>query len=392
MNYLPHDERDRRAMLDAIGLAENDLFTALPAAGSAAFAALEEDGILEATGALRCPPAAPPPAALGVGPYRIPACVDTLSSRGEFVTAYTPYQPECSQGTLAAIFEFQTRICRLTGLDLSNAGLYDGSTAAVEAVRMALAETGRREVLVARSVAPAVREVLAAHRLDSVITEVPFDRGTGRIADIAPFLSANAACLIVASPNVFGVVEEDLAAAFARAAAAGAVPIQIFHPLAVTMLPTPAASGAEIAVAEGQPLGIPLCGGGPYLGLMAARARFMRRMPGRIVGRTVDADGRESFVLTLQAREQHIRREKATSNICSNQALMALRATIHVAAMGVDGLKREAVRLHERAMRESDGQRVFSGAIFNEWVVKGSDGIPLDYSELGPVAVRGVAS
>ncbi len=383
-------------MMAAAGVTEESLFAAVPAVAPPAIEAKTEAEILAALEILAYP-VQEKVAGLGLGGHHIPVAVDAITSRGEFVTAYTPYQPECSQGTLQAIFEFQTRVASLTGLPVANAGLYDGSTALVEAVRMALAETRRTEVVVARSVAPAWREVLRTHfggRADVVFHEAPFDPATGRLVPIEPMMTDRIGAFVAASPNVFGVVERDLAQAFATVRAAGAVPIEIFHPLAVAVLPIPVASGAEIAVAEGQPLGIPLWAGGPYLGLIAASKRFLRRMPGRMVGRTLDADGREAYVLTLQTREQHIRREKATSNICTNQALIALRATVYLAMMGDDGLRNAALRLRSKAMVQSDGKRVFSGDIFNEYTVRGDRGLPLDYPELtavhGPVSVVGV--
>lgn len=378
-------------MLTAAALTENDLFSAVKTSNPEFFEARTEQEILENV----APLAVPLPssiAGLGIGNYFVPAVVNSIASRGEFVTAYTPYQPECSQGTLGAIFEFQTRVCELTGLEVSNAGLYDGSTALVEAVVMALAETGRSVVAIARSVAPATREVLATHLSGRAITivEIPFDPHSGKI--VTPELSSDIAALVVQSPNVFGVIESDIANAFSIAKNSGAVPIQIFHPMAVTLLPKPSDVGAEIAVAEGQPLGIYMSAGGPFLGLIASTPRFMRRMPGRIVGKTIDADGRDAYVLTLQTREQHIRRERATSNICTNQALMALRVTVYLAVTGMDGLQKEALRLSEKAEHISKGRRVFSGEVFNEFLLKNSDGIVLDYPELSGCSLHGVAS
>lgn len=403
MKFLPLTDDDRVAMMEAAGVTEQQLFAAVPSCEIPQFESRSEQEIMSDLAPFSHP-VDHLVTGLGVARHFIPAVVDSLSSRGEFVTAYTPYQPECSQGTLAATFEFQSCVARMTGLDVSNAGLYDGSTALVESVRMALAETGRHEVVVARSVAPAWREVLTTHfsgRPDVIFHEAPFDLSTGRLeqACLQPLenlLNEKVAAIIIASPNVFGVVEREIAMAFTAARERGIVPIQIFHPIAVTLLPTPFESGAEIAVAEGQPLGIPLWAGGPYLGLMAASQRFLRRMPGRIVGYTVDAEGRDTFVLTLQTREQHIRREKASSNICSNQALMALRATIYLASMGEEGLRTKALKMRSRAAVQAGGKRIFSGDVFNEYVVRGAasdtGGIPLDYPELGAVSVMGVTA
>jgi glycine dehydrogenase subunit 1 len=391
MNLLPFSDEDRDRLRQAIGCHEDELLAAAPPAEFKPFPAKTETEILDRLRPLAVPLEASR-SGLGIGAYPIPAVVDALASRGEFVTAYTPYQPECSQGTLASIFEFQTRICELTGLDLANAGVYDGATALVEAVRMAVAETGRREIVVSRAVLPSWREVLVTHfaGIDLAFREAAFDPESGRTVDPRALLSERTAALVLASPNALGVIEDETAVFFAAARAAGAIPIQVFHPIAVAILPTPAEVGAEIAVAEGQPLGIPLSAGGPYLGIMAATSRFMRRLPGRIAGCTTDADGRPAFVLTLQTREQHIRRERATSNICSNQALMALRAVIRLAAFGRDGLADEARRLNEKALAVSEGRRLFSGRIFNEWVTEEADGLRLDYPELGPATLKAV--
>ncbi|MEK8024191.1 MAG: aminomethyl-transferring glycine dehydrogenase subunit GcvPA [Candidatus Hydrogenedentota bacterium] len=383
MKFLPLSARDRTTMLASIGLAEQELHQHVRMDSPSIFDARTEPEIMADLEPLAVP-IREPLSGFGIGNYFIPSVVNTIASRGEFVTAYTPYQPECAQGTLTTIFEFQSRICRLTGMDVSNAGLYDGSTAVVEAVLMAMAETARTEVAVARSVCPAYREVLATHLLGrgAKIVEIPFDMTTGRIQPIEKYVNENTLGVVIQSPNVFGVVEREISDAFAAAKNSGAIPIQIFHPLGVTILPTPAEVGAEIAVAEGQPLGIPLCGGGPFLGLIAASSRFMRRLPGRIVGHTRDVEGRDAFVLTLQTREQHIRRERATSNICTNQALMTLRATVYIGTMGMDGMRAEALRLRNKADRASKGKRIFSGEIFNEYVSREKNGIPLEYPEL----------
>lgn len=392
MKFLPLTDDDRAAMLAVAGLREEQLHEHVRLDYPTVFGAKTEVEIMADLAPLASP-VATPVAGLGIGNYFIPAVVSTIASRGEFVTAYTPYQPECAQGTLSAIFEFQTRVCQMTGLAVSNAGLYDGSTSCVEAALMALAETGRDEIVVARSLAPAYREVLATHLAGRGVrvVEVPFDLATGKMEPVDRFVSDKTAAVIVQSPNVLGVVERDIATVFERARRAGAVPIQVFHPIGVTILPTPAEVGAEIAVAEGQPLGIPLCGGGPFLGLMAATTRFMRRMPGRIVGHTTDAEGRAAFVLTLQTREQHIRRERATSNICTNQALMALRATVYVGALGIEGIRSEALRLRNKAERVSKGRRILTGEIFNEFIARDRSGIALPYPELGAVSLHAVA-
>jgi len=392
MKYLPHDDFARRKMLSAIGASEEALFSNLKKSPVKLFPALSESETIDLISDLQIP-LQEMESAFGVGNYFIPPAVDYIASRGEFVTSYTPYQPECSQGTLAAIYEFQTRICELTGLDISNAGLYDGATAVVEAIRMSCAVTNRKEILVARTVAPHIRRTIMtyAEPIGVTVKEIAFDHKSGMTLKKIEELSDKTACVVISSPNVFGVIEEGIKDIFCAAQKNNSVAVQIFNPLAVSIFPTPFESGADIAVAEGQPLGIPLSGGGPFLGIISARNKFLRRMPGRIVGKTVDADGKTSFVLTLQTREQHIRREKATSNICSNQSLMALRAVLFLGIMGKTGLSELARNLKKKAEIESNGKRIFSGEIFNEYVVRGKDGFILDYPEFGEISLKGVA-
>ncbi|GIU96629.1 MAG: putative glycine dehydrogenase (decarboxylating) subunit 1 [Actinomycetota bacterium] len=272
----------------------------------------------------------------GAGAYDhyVPSVVWALAGRSEFQTSYTPYQPELSQGVLQALFEFQSMVCELTAMEVSNASLYDGSTALVEAVNMARAGE-RTEVVVAGGVDPRHVAVLATYGRGSGFrpTVVPAPAGRGG----EPALDERTAALVVQHPNRWGILE-DVAAFAERAHAAGARLIQIFDPLSLGVLAPPGELGVDLAVAEGQGLGNHLSFGGPYLGILAARLADVRRMPGRIVGETLDVDGRRGFVLTLQAREQHIRREKATSNICTNQTLMAIAATIYLAWLGPAGL------------------------------------------------------
>jgi len=264
----------------------------------------------------------------GAYDHYVPAVVWALAGRSELQTSYTPYQPELSQGILQALFEYQSMVCDLTGLEASNASLYDGPTALVEAVHMAIGATGRTRVLVAPTVDPRYMETLET-----------YGRGAGyRPEVLGPGSTGeDAACVIVQHPNVFGGLES-ARETFARAKAAGARAIQVFDPLSLGVLAPPGELGADIAVAEGQVLGNHLSFGGPYLGVIAASMQDVRRMPGRIAGETVDADGRPGYVLTLQAREQHIRREKATSNICTNQTLMAIAGAVYLAWLGPDGL------------------------------------------------------
>lgn len=303
---------------------------------------------------------------LGGGYYDhfVPAAVDALSSRSEFFTAYTPYQPECAQGTLQAIYEYQSAMCRLTGLECANASLYDGGTAVFEAASMSVRLTGRSRIVCHASLSPAYRKMLDTHAaqlgLDIVDGEDP----------------AGAACVIVQNPGFLGDVA-DFSALAERCHAAGALLVVSFYPVSLGLLKTPGAMGADIAVAEGQSLGLPLGFGGPYLGIMTTRKAHVRKMPGRIAGATQDAQGRRGFVLTLQAREQHIRREKAMSNICSNEALCALRSLIYLCLMGKEGLKDVAVQCHSKAeylksrlAQSPAGIRVLNeGPTFNEFAV-----------------------
>lgn len=284
---------------------------------------------------------------LGAGVYDhfIPTVVDALAMKGEFVTAYTPYQAEASQGSLQAFFEFQTMVCQLTGMDVSNASLYEGATALAEAAMMALNATGKREVIVSQGVHPHYREVLKTYLSDLPVTytEVPLKNGVVDTQGLESELEPDTAVVIVQSPNFLGHVERvETIAKFAHAHEAMCV--QVFNPISLGVLKRPGQMDVDVAVAEGQPLGIPLQFGGPYLGLFACKSAYMRKMPGRLVGQTVDSEGKRAFCLTLQTREQHIRREKATSNVCTNQGLLALRASVYMAAMGPAGI-REAAQL-----------------------------------------------
>jgi len=288
----------------------------------------------------------------GAGAYDhyIPSIVSALAGRSEFTTSYTPYQPELSQGVLQVLFEFQSMVCELTGLEVSNASLYDGSTALVEAVNMARSGR-RRRVLVSGGVDPRHVETLRTYGRGAGYEPEVFPLADGRGG--RPDLAEDVACVIVQHPNVFGILEpaSDL---FGTARDAGAHAIQVFDPLSLGVLAPPGELGADIAVAEGQSLGNHLNYGGPYLGLIAARMTDVRRMPGRIVGETVDLEGRTGYVLTLQAREQHIRRERANSNICTNQTLMAIAATIYLAWLGPAGLAELGRQCASRAAYAAD--------------------------------------
>jgi glycine dehydrogenase subunit 1 len=293
------------------------------------------------------------PCFLGAGAYDhyIPTVVDDAAGRGEFVTAYTPYQAEASQGALQAFFEFQTQICRLTGLDVANASLYEAASAAAEAVHVALNISGKRRVLVAPTLHPHYLQVLRSDLADlpCELIELPASEGRVTADAVAKAIDDDTACVLVQSPNVFGLIEDWPALFDAAHAKPKTHAIALFNPIACELLQTPGECGADMAVGEGQPLGIPLQYGGPYVGLFAAKKTIMRKMPGRLVGRTVDAGGRPSYCLTLQTREQHIRGARATSNICTNQGLLALRATAYLSTMGPAGLAEVARQCYHKA-------------------------------------------
>jgi len=318
---------------------------------------------------------------LGGGAYEhfIPTVVDYLSSRGEFVSPYTPYQPEVSQGTLQIIFEFQTLVCQLTGLDIANASLYDGSTGAAEAVLMAQRVTGRNKVVIARSLHPQYREVIRTYIKNMDVDAVEVGYGPdGRIDKdaLGRLLDDATAAVVCQSPNFFGVVEDIQALSDAAHARKALSVVVVAEALSLGLLEAPGRLGADIVTGEAQSLGIPVSFGGPYLGFMACKKEFLRQMPGRITGQTVDKDGRRGFVLTLSTREQHIRRERATSNICTNQALCALRATIFMETLGKQGLREMAWQNAQKAAYAADklaavpGVKMrLTGPVFNEFAI-----------------------
>jgi glycine cleavage system P protein (glycine dehydrogenase) subunit 1 len=321
---------------------------------------------------------------LGGGAYDhfVPAVVDAIASRGEFYTSYTPYQPEVSQGNLQVMFEYQTLICQLTGMDVSNASLYDGGSAAAEGVLLAMSVTSRpKKAVVAESVHPHYREILKTYfaSIGAELVTVPAPAGVVKPEDIAKAVDGETACVLLQHPNFFGCLE-DVKFIAKIAHDAGALLVQSFDPISLGLLKRPGDLGADVAVAEGQSLGTPLLYGGPYLGIMACKEQFVRRMPGRIAGQTVDRRGRRCWVLTLQTREQHIRREKATSNICTNQGLFALRAAIYLAQMGPQGLRETAElclrKAHYAKERLTAGPRLslaFDQPTFKEFVIRDSD-------------------
>ncbi len=320
---------------------------------------------------------------LGAGAYDhyIPSIIKHITSRSEFYTAYTPYQPEISQGTLQVIFEYQTMIANITGMDVANASMYDGATACAEAGMMAVENTKRKTLVVSKTVHPEVRKVLATYmRFAGVeVVEIDAKDGVTDAEKLTAAVSNTTAGVIVQSPNFFGNIE-DLSQAEAAAHQNKALLIvNVLDPISLGLLKTPGEMGADIVVGEGQSFGNALNYGGPYLGFMAATSKLMRKLPGRIIGETTDVDGKRAFVLTLQAREQHIRREKATSNICSNQALNALTAAIYLTTMGKKGLKEVAEQSASKAhyaynqlIATGKFQPVFNQPFFKEFVVKGS--------------------
>jgi glycine dehydrogenase subunit 1 len=353
MPYFPNTESDRRAMLETIGAASiDDLFSMIPAELRMTRDLCVPPGMgeLELTAhvaelAAQNTSADQAACFLGGGSYDhfIPAVVDMVAARSEFYTAYTPYQAEASQGSLQAFFEYQTLIAELTGMDVSNASMYDGGSAAAEAVLMAMHATGRRRIVTAESVHPEHRQILATylnHQGAEVVT-LAAPGGTIAASELAAAMNAETACVLVQHPNFFGCLE-DVEQLAEIAHKSGALFVVSVDPISLGLLKRPGDYGADIVVAEGQSLGNPMAFGGPYLGIMACREQFLRRMPGRLVGQTVDRRGNRCWVLTLQTREQHIRRERATSNICTNQGLLALRATVYLSLMGPAGMRQVA--------------------------------------------------
>ena len=384
MTYSPHTEADRARMLEAVGVGSvDDLFADIPAGVRAGQwtipPPLVEQEVRAELARLAGRNRIPEVSFLGAGVYRhlIPSVVGEVIGRPEFATAYTPYQPEVSQGTLQSIYEFQSLICELTGMEVASASHYDGATATAEAALMACRLTRRSRVAVSAALNPDYRRVIETYCSGpgiEVVT-VPVDLaegGTGTTDPASVDGVGEVACLVAAQPNFFGQLEPMRELAHA-AHAAGAQFVAVVEPISLGLLEAPGAYGADIVTAEGQPLGVPVSFGGPYVGLMAARMASVRQMPGRLVGATRDVQGRKGYVLTLQAREQHIRREKAASNICTNQALMALAAAAYLTAVGPNGL-REVAELsmlqarHLAGALESAGiaERRFAGPYLNE--------------------------
>ena len=405
MPYLYNTPEDQHEMLEAIGAASIDeLFSAIPEELrlrrdlkiAPALSEMELSRHLAALAA-KNDHAGSKVCFLGGGCYDhfIPAVVDAVASRGEFYTSYTPYQAEVSQGNLQAMFEYQTLIARLTGMDVSNTSVYDGGSATAEAVLMATSATRRhRKVVTTESVHPEYRQTIATYLIDLETDLVTVGTPDGAVAldELAAAVDDQTACVLIQQPNFFGCIE-DAEAIRAIAHDAGALLIVSVDPISLGLLRTPGDYGADIVVAEGQSLGTPMSYGGPLLGIMACRQQHVRRMPGRIVGETVDRRDKRCYVLTLQTREQHIRREKATSNICTNQGLLALRAAVYLAQLGPQGLRETAGLCLQKARYAADritqSERfslAFTHPTFKEFVVRDS----LDrVDELLAVADRG---
>ncbi len=369
MPFIPHTDNDVREMLDTIGVGSIDeLFDEIPEAlrGVTLESVPSRNTEMEVAQLLRSRAAldAPKQCFIGAGAYEhhIPAAVWEITTRGEFYSAYTPYQAEASQGTLQLLYEYQTMMAGLTAMDVSNASLYDGASALAEAVLMAMRANRKsksKRVLIPRSVHPAYRKTVAAivRNQGIVLEELDYSRDGGHIvATDLPDSPGDFAALVIPQPNFFGVLE-DTGILTDWAHQHGALVIAVVNPTALALLQPPGewgVRGADIACGEGQPLGIPLASGGPYFGFMCCKQAYVRQMPGRIAGRTVDVDGKPGFTLTLQAREQHIRRSKATSNICTNQGLMVTAATIYLALLGQEGLARVAAASHAGMRRLLD--------------------------------------
>ncbi|MBI5436591.1 MAG: aminomethyl-transferring glycine dehydrogenase subunit GcvPA [Nitrosomonadales bacterium] len=411
MPFIPHTEPDIAAMLASIGAKNIDaLFDEIPAVLRSGKLSAVPEGMNEMQVSRlmheRAAQDVPLLNFIGAGAYEhhIPAAVWEIATRGEFYTAYTPYQAEASQGTLQVLYEYQTMIASLTGMDASNASLYDGASALAEAILMAVrAHKNSRRVLLPATVSPLYRSVARSIvKLQNIeLVEIPFNAATGTtdLRALEQHAGSDIAALVIPQPNFFGALE-DVDALTAWAHAQGALSIGLVNPLTLAVLKAPGnwgsplpnplpqgeganeslresnIRGADIAVGDGQPLGAPLSSGGPYFGFMCCKQALVRQMPGRIIGRTVDLDGKPGFTLTLQAREQHIRRAKATSNICSNQGLMVTAATIHMALLGVDGLRRVAAASHAntqaltvQASSIQGVKRLFSAPHFHEVVL-----------------------
>jgi len=385
MRYLPHSDHERADMLGTIGAANVDaLFSAVPKEAFKNFVldlpAHSPEFLVEAhmrALAGKNQSGGDGPFFVGAGAYRhhVPATVDHLIQRSEWLTAYTPYQPEISQGTLQVLFEFQTQVAKITGMDVANASLYDGSTGTAEAVLMARRITRKNKIILSGGLHPHYRDVVKAYLKDDadLVCLSPSPEGQG---DILEQIDGNTAAIVIQTPDFYGHLRDLQAAADAVHAQGGLLIVVITEVVSLGLLEAPGALGADIVVAEGQSIGNALNFGGPYLGLMATRKDFIRQMPGRLCGETVDADGNRGFVLTLSTREQHIGREKATSNICTNSGLCALAFSIHMALLGEAGFTRLARLNHANAIKLAEalggvpGVEVLNKTFFNEMTIR----------------------
>ncbi len=391
MRFIPHTEQDIREMLKKIGLRNIDeLFASIPDTLRLRDTVLDLPTALSETELVstfkhtqkRNPDPDEMSTFLGAGAYRhySPALIGNLVLRGEFSTSYTPYQPEVSQGTLQAIFEFQTMIVMLTGMDIANASMYDGASALAEAVLMAHRINGKNEFLIARAVHPEYRQTVTTYLrgTDHQLIDVPYDsRGKTDLEFIRSNLSDKTSAVVLQTPNFFGIVEEYEALGKELAERDALLIVAVTEPLSLGILKPPGERGADIVVGEAQSFGLPVSFGGPYVGFFATREQYVRQVPGRITGETTDRDGRRAFVLTLSTREQHIRRERATSNICTNQGLCALAATVYLAVMGKQGLRelavlnlRKADYLKNKLSKVGGFEIRFNADTFNEFVLK----------------------
>ena len=378
MRYLPLGDADRSDMMAQIGISSiDDLFEGVPQSARltkpldlpAGQGELAVERAISALAAKNRPMGAGP-SFIGAGAYRhhVPASVDHLIQRSEFLTAYTPYQPEISQGTLQVLFEFQTQVALITGMDVANASMYDGATACAEAVMMASRATRRKHIVMSSNLHP--------HYRDSVLTASQFLDLEIDVVEPLPEIDKQTACVVVQNPDVFGRLRDLTALGEACHEVGALLVVAVPEVVSLGAVKSPGEMGADIVVCEGQGIGNGLNYGGPYLGLFATRDKYVRQMPGRLCGETVDADGRRGYVLTLSAREQHIRREKATSNICTNSGLCALAFSIHLSLLGEDGFKRLAMLNHQTASRLADklavvpGVEILEDSYFNEFTLK----------------------
>lgn len=403
MRYLPLTEADRRAMLARIGVPSVDsLFRDVPESARldgpvdlpSHRGELEVERIIGAMAAKNLSPSRAP-CFLGAGAYRhhVPAAVDHLIQRGEFLTSYTPYQPEVSQGTLQALFEFQTQVALITGMEVANASMYDGATACAEAVMMANRVTRRSRAVLSGALHPHYRDVVRTHARFLGFELVGSEPDPAGVEDLASLIDDRTSCVVVQNPSFFGSLRDYRDLAEAAHAKGALLVVAVSEVVSLGAVTPPGEMGADIVVAEGQSLGNPLSFGGPYVGLFATRERFLRQMPGRLCGETVDADGRRGWVLTLSTREQHIRREKATSNICTNSGLCALAFSIHLTMLGEAGFTRLARLNHAKAVTLAErlaslpGIELMTESFFNEFTLR----LPKPAAEIAErLAERGI--